>query len=80
MTSPWNRFEEALTTKGFSYEQIKGVADDHKIEELIRKYGNITDALEVAVVLTEFKKRQGNSFCNDFCCYFDAMIYSVRTY
>ena len=60
MSSPWEQFESSLKEKRSSFEKIKGVVDDKKIDDLIRKYGKITDDLEVAEILTEFKKQQGN--------------------
>ncbi len=60
MASPWNRFEKSLAEKGKTFEAIQGLTGDEDIKSLIRKYG-FAEIDEIAEILTEFKKRQGNT-------------------
>ena len=54
----WDKFETALKNDGQSFESVKGLTNDEDITALIKEYG-ITMMKEIAVVLTEFKKRRG---------------------
>ncbi len=54
----WERFESQLTKRKSSFRQIRGLTDERKIEEIIRKYGGIEEDLEVYEVLTIFKEKQ----------------------
>ena len=62
----WERFEDGLSRNGTTYNDIKGIAEDNKIENLIRKYGKIEHDLDVAKVITMFKNGgpQGMIFSN----------------
>ncbi len=54
----WERFESQLAKRKSSFRQIRGLTDERKIEEIIRKYGGIEEDLEVYEVLTIFKEKQ----------------------
>jgi len=57
MTSVWEKFEAALKGKGKTIADVHGLTADEDIKSLIKACG-IEDILEVAEVLTSYKKRQ----------------------
>jgi hypothetical protein len=52
----WTQFENVLARKNYSFKQIKGLNGDNNIKSLIKGLG-FSEILEIAVILTEFKKQ-----------------------